>query len=153
LNGGRLGPGPFPGLRPFEAKDQFLFFGRDAQTDELLTRLGRMHFVAVVGTSASGKSSLVRAGVLPALNGGFMAEAGSKWRVATMRPESGPLASLAQALENAGALGDESDASINSRSSFGSNATPPIAARPTKRRPSSSCSSRRPASPARKFTS
>ncbi len=57
---------PFPGLRPFEAEQAHLFFGRDEQTDELLGRLGRHRFVAVVGSSGSGKSSLVRAGLLPA---------------------------------------------------------------------------------------
>ena len=49
---------PFPGLRPFEFDDNPHFFGRDEQTTELTTRLRKNRFVAVVGTSGSGKSSL-----------------------------------------------------------------------------------------------
>ena len=56
---------PFPGLRPFEMQEKYLFFGREDQTVELLKRLGQARFMAVVGTSGSGKSSLVRAGLLP----------------------------------------------------------------------------------------
>jgi energy-coupling factor transporter ATP-binding protein EcfA2 len=89
---------PFPGLRPFEAHESHLFFGRDGQSDNLLQRLSRQRFLAVVGTSGSGKSSLVRAGLLPALDGGFMLRAGSSWRVAIMRPGGNPIGRLAQAL-------------------------------------------------------
>ena len=71
---------PFPGLRPFETDEYRLFFGREGQSDELIARLQRSHFLAVVGTLGSGKSSLVRAGLLPALRGGMMAGAGSGWR-------------------------------------------------------------------------
>ena len=55
---------PFPGLRPFRPDEDYLFFGREEQTMELLERLGNSRFVAVVGTSGSGKSSLVRCGLL-----------------------------------------------------------------------------------------
>ena len=72
---------PFPGLRPFEFHENHLFFGRDTQTDELLRRLRLNRFVAVIGSSGSGKSSLVRAGLLPDLYGGFMVKAGSSWRI------------------------------------------------------------------------
>ncbi|MGO9452938.1 MAG: hypothetical protein ACLQDV_18155 [Candidatus Binataceae bacterium] len=96
---------PFPGLRAFEPTETHLFFGRDGQSDELLRLLGHNRFVAVVGTSGSGKSSLVRAGMLPALRGGYMAEAGSSWRVAVMRPGGQPVASLAAALNLPEALG------------------------------------------------
>ncbi len=89
---------PFPGLRPFEAHENHLFFGRDGQSDDLLHRLSRQRFIAVVGTSGSGKSSLVRAGLLPALHGGFMLRAGSNWSVAIFRPGSNPIGHLAQAL-------------------------------------------------------
>jgi excinuclease UvrABC ATPase subunit len=60
-------PNPFVGLRPFENDESLLFFGRQAQTLELLQRLHNHHFVAVVGSSGSGKSSLIRAGLIPAL--------------------------------------------------------------------------------------
>ena len=96
---------PFPGLRPFEFDENHLFFGRDGQTDELLRRLRRQRFLAVVGTSGSGKSSLVRAGLLPDVYGGFMVEAGSSWRVALLKPGSDPIGNLAFALSQPEALG------------------------------------------------
>jgi tetratricopeptide (TPR) repeat protein len=99
-------PNPFPGLRPFEAEENHLFFGRDGQSDEILARLRRNRFVAVVGTSGSGKSSLIRAGLLPSLYGGFMAKAGSNWRVAIFRPGNHPIGNLAVALNAPGVLGD-----------------------------------------------
>src|SRR3712207_5497203 len=89
---------PFPGLRPFKSGETHLFFGRDGQSEELIRRLGRTRFLAVVGTSGSGKSSLVCAGLLPALQGGLMASAGSDWRIATFRPGHDPVGNLARAL-------------------------------------------------------
>jgi tetratricopeptide (TPR) repeat protein len=89
---------PFPGLRPFELEESNLFFGREGQSDELLARLQRKRFLAVVGTSGSGKSSLVRAGLLPALHGGLMGGAGSSWRIAILRPGHDPIGNLAGAL-------------------------------------------------------
>jgi formylglycine-generating enzyme required for sulfatase activity len=59
---------PFPGLRSFNATDAPIFFGRKRETNELLDWLRRERFVAVVGASGSGKSSLVAAGVLPRLH-------------------------------------------------------------------------------------
>jgi energy-coupling factor transporter ATP-binding protein EcfA2 len=61
--------------------------------------------VAVVGTSGSGKSSLVRSGLIPSLQGGFMAGAGSSWRIATMRPGEDPIGNLAAALNAPDVLG------------------------------------------------
>ena len=95
---------PFPGLRPFETDEYRLFFGREGQSDALLERLERSRFLAVVGTSGSGKSSLVRAGLLPALRGGMMAGAGAGWRVALARPGHDPLGNLARALAEDGVL-------------------------------------------------
>lgn len=95
---------PFPGLRPFEDRESHLFFGRDGQSAELMDKLTH-HFVAVVGTSGSGKSSLVRAGLLPALRSGRMTEAGSKWRIAVMRPGNDPIENLARALNSPDVFG------------------------------------------------
>ena len=96
---------PFPGLRPFLTDEYNLFFGREGQSDELLDRLRRTRFLAVVGTSGSGKSSLIRAGLLPALFGGLMAGTGSNWRVALFRPGNDPIGNLALALADEEVLG------------------------------------------------
>ncbi|MAV38177.1 MAG: hypothetical protein CMJ59_22285, partial [Planctomycetaceae bacterium] len=89
---------PFPGLRPFNAEEDYLFFGREHQTNELLQLLRTHRFIAVVGTSGSGKSSLVRAGVLPALFGGTMVGVGSQWETVVFRPGGDPLINLAQGM-------------------------------------------------------
>ncbi|HZT57220.1 MAG TPA: tetratricopeptide repeat protein, partial [Pyrinomonadaceae bacterium] len=96
---------PFPGLRPFDTDEYNLFFGRDGQSDELLARLARTRFLAVVGTSGSGKSSLIRAGLIPALYGGLMAQTGSAWRIAVLRPGSNPIGNLACALSRDDVIG------------------------------------------------
>src|SRR3954451_15319701 len=89
---------PFPGLRPFTQEEDYLFFGREEQTLELLQRLSVNRFVAVVGTSGSGKSSLVRCGLLSELLGGKMLEAGASWEVAVTHPGGNPLGLLTEAL-------------------------------------------------------
>ncbi len=100
---------PFPGLRPFEQNEDYLFFGREVQTRELLRRLRLTRFLAVVGTSGSGKSSLVKAGLLPALHGGMMSGSAANWRMAVMRPGGDPIAALAEALVSPRVLGKEWD--------------------------------------------
>ena len=106
---------PFPGLRPFEPDEDYLFFGREEEVDELLRRLRTHRFLSVVGTSGSGKSSLVRSGLIPSLYGGFMLKAGSSWRVAIMRPGEDPIGRLAAALDGPDVLGapDERLATTN----------------------------------------
>ncbi|HEX7677783.1 MAG TPA: hypothetical protein VF713_06650 [Thermoanaerobaculia bacterium] len=97
---------PFPGLRTFEPDEDHLFFGREQQTDDLLKKLRTTRFLAILGKSGSGKSSLVRSGLIPTLYGGGMTKAGSSWRVAIMRPGEDPLGNLAAALGMPDALGD-----------------------------------------------
>ena len=100
---------PFPGLRCFLSEEDYLFFGRHAQIEDLLRRLRTNRLVAVVGTSGSGKSSLVRAGLLPAVLGGGVAQAGSAWEIAVMRPGGSPMAHLARALCAAGLYDAEAE--------------------------------------------
>jgi formylglycine-generating enzyme required for sulfatase activity len=71
---------PFPGLRPYTDKDATIFFGRGRETDELLARLRdpAQRFIAVVGASGSGKSSLVWAGLIPRLMQGAL-EGSADW--------------------------------------------------------------------------
>lgn len=98
---------PFPGLRAFETEEALLFFGRETHTEELLLRLAENRFLAVVGSSGCGKSSLVRAGVLPALFRGYLVGATSRWRFAILRPGMAPIDALAAALSREGALGPQ----------------------------------------------
>lgn len=93
---------PFPGLRPFEENEEHLFFGRERPISQLMSRLRTSHFLAVIGTSGSGKSSLIKAGLLPSLYRGFMAQAGSSWRVALFRPGDNPIGNLAESLARTG---------------------------------------------------
>jgi energy-coupling factor transporter ATP-binding protein EcfA2 len=93
-----LPPYPFVGLRPFNDDEALLFFGRHEQTIELLQQLHRTHFVAIVGSSGCGKSSLVRAGLIPKLKAGFLVEDCDRWLVASMKPGKDPLAALAESL-------------------------------------------------------
>ncbi|WP_081771813.1 nSTAND1 domain-containing NTPase [Paraburkholderia nodosa] len=104
---------PYPGLRPFRHDEAEIFFGREKQTDQLLEKLQRSRFIAVVGPSGCGKSSLVRAGLVAALEAGFLADAGARWRFAEMRPGDRPFERLAEALLTPSALGSggEADAS------------------------------------------
>lgn len=97
---------PFPGLRAFEQDEDFLFFGREKQIDDLLIKLRTQRFIAVVGSSGSGKSSLVKCGLLPSLHGGYMAKAGSRWKVALCRPGDDPIGNLARALAEPGIMHD-----------------------------------------------
>jgi hypothetical protein len=89
---------PYVGLPPFESGDSLYFFGRERQTAELLERLRHTRLLAVVGSSGCGKSSLVRAGLIPALRGGFMTQQRDVWQIATMKPGGAPLRHLAAAL-------------------------------------------------------
>ncbi len=92
---------PYKGLRPFQAADCTDFFGREAITDRLVKRLGETgtspRFVAVIGPSGSGKSSLVKAGLIPALWRGAI-PGSERWFVVEMLPGAHPLDELEVAL-------------------------------------------------------
>jgi serine/threonine protein kinase/WD40 repeat protein/DNA-binding SARP family transcriptional activator len=95
-------PNPYKGLRPFLAADADDFFGQDAMIDEVLERLGDdvpdgSRFVAVVGASGSGKSSLVHAGLVPRLRADAL-PGSARWFVATMTPGAAPFAALEDAV-------------------------------------------------------
>jgi hypothetical protein len=89
---------PFPGLRPFSVEESHLFFGREGQCETVLGYLTRNRFAAVTGASGSGKSSLIYCGLIPALYGGFITQAGAKWRIVATRPGNSPIESLAEAI-------------------------------------------------------
>lgn len=90
-------PNPYRGLEAFEAEHVANYFGRAAMVEKLLAKIQATNFVAVVGPSGSGKSSLVRAGLVPALAEGKLP--GSRnWTIAIMRPDNDPLRALATPL-------------------------------------------------------
>ena len=95
----RLPPFPYPGLRSFDPKEGKLFFGRENSVTEVQKRLANSGIVTVLGGSGSGKSSLVRAGLLPYLNSKrrIKGRVGS-WYQAEFRPRRNPLFELADAL-------------------------------------------------------
>ena len=97
---------PYPGLRPFRPDEAHLFFGRESQVDAMVDRLAAARFLAVVGSSGCGKSSLVNCGLRPALQRGLMGAAGSAWRIASFRPGANPIGELAEALAAPGLLFD-----------------------------------------------
>jgi len=84
---------PFPGLRPFTPEESDLFFGREGQSEEVLSKLKHNRFITVIGTSGSGKSSLVFCGVIPRMVD-VEGEKINKWQVLNMRPENDPLGNL-----------------------------------------------------------
>src|SRR5512141_2747941 len=71
------GDPPYQGLQYFSERDAGRFFGREQLTARVIGRLQRTRFLAVIGASGSGKSSLVRAGVVPALKSGGRLSDGS----------------------------------------------------------------------------
>ena len=89
---------PFPGLRPFAYQDHEYFFGREDQTFALYRLIDRFRFVTVVGSSGSGKSSLVRAGLLPLLDTETKGAGGRNWLWREMRPGDEPLQRLTRLL-------------------------------------------------------
>jgi CHASE3 domain sensor protein len=88
---------PYRGLLAFGEEDARFFFGRDREVQRLLEKLKSSRFVAVLGPSGSGKSSLVRAGLVPELRAGALTD-GEQWQVLGLRPGAAPLTALAAQL-------------------------------------------------------
>jgi hypothetical protein len=84
---------PYAGLRAFQEEDADRFFGRGREVASLVTRIRDWPLMAVVGPSGVGKSSFVRAGLMPALKA-----SGEKWETLVLRPGRDPFAALALAL-------------------------------------------------------
>lgn len=97
---------PYPGMAPFSEAQKEFFFGRDREIAEATARLRQHPFLAIIGASGSGKSSLVNAGVIPALRKSRRAGAG-EWEIKTMRPsdrrtpsgQAAPMQALAELLD------------------------------------------------------
>jgi serine/threonine protein kinase len=95
--GGRAlaeGESPFPGLSAFEEHDADRFFGRDREIARMVARVRELPMSLIVGPSGVGKSSFVRAGLVPALKA-----SGERWELASLRPGRRPIAALASLVE------------------------------------------------------
>ena len=88
---------PYEGLRAFQQTDNGDFFGREALTEQIVETLQQHRLVAVVGPSGSGKSSVVKAGVLPMLRSGSVA-GWDTWFFSEMVPGTRPFEELEAAL-------------------------------------------------------
>jgi len=86
---------PYPGMVPFSARDARFFYGREAEIQQMLRHLRHQRFLFIIGSSGSGKSSLVIAGLLPRLQESTFFPPGF-WLVRMMRPGSQPLQTLSQ---------------------------------------------------------
>ncbi len=86
---------PYRGLEFFDEPHAEYFFGRSELTDQLIEKLRSGRFVSVVGASGSGKSSLIRAGLIWELRRGQMFSGSDRWRIRLMTPTEHPLKSLA----------------------------------------------------------
>jgi hypothetical protein len=91
--------GPFRGLGRFEGQDRGVYFGRTAETAAALEILRTRGVLALVGPAGSGKSSLGRAGVLPAIQDGALGPVPKAWDIAIATPGKTPWKALAQALQ------------------------------------------------------
>jgi hypothetical protein len=90
-----IGP-PYKGLAPFEEADAPIFFGRDELISRITHNLEDARFLAVVGSSSSGKTSVVLAGVIPALRRG--ATGSDRWHYVVIKPGSKPVRALFDAI-------------------------------------------------------
>jgi len=84
---------PYPGIRSFEIEEHELFFGREKQINELLVILQKTHFIAITGASGSGKSSMVKAGLIP-----LVINENKEWSYLIFRPGNKPITNLAEAI-------------------------------------------------------
>ncbi len=101
---GRTIRNPYKGLRPFDEQDSGDFFGREALVARLVERVGEVargsRLLLVAGPSGSGKSSVVRAGLVPAIRAGAL-PGSARWAIASMLPGARPFQQLAAALREA----------------------------------------------------
>ena len=91
---------PFPGIRSYDIKEHGVFFGRDTQTKELISKLTNTHFLAIIGSSGCGKSSLIKAGMIPALLEGKYGDNSDDeiWSLSMFKPGDDPIGNMAASL-------------------------------------------------------
>ena len=112
------GPCPYRGLSHFDGADAEWFFGREQLVAELVARVAGSRFIGVLGASGSGKSSLVRAGLIPALASGAL-PGSAAWTAAVMTPGAEPFRALFRALAATGRIGPDDARARVERDGFG----------------------------------
>lgn len=95
INTGVLKKNPFHGIRPYTSAEDKLFFGRDSVSNEVLELLQDNRFVALVGASASGKTSLIQSGIIPAL----LTQEQHEWVPVVVRPGTKPVENLIRSFQ------------------------------------------------------
>jgi len=90
-------PNPFKGLEAFQQTDAALFFGREELVRRAVQRIRETRFLGVVGASGSGKSSLVRAGIIPQIRSGAIPES-DNWPIVIFTPGAHPIEAMARRL-------------------------------------------------------
>ncbi|BAY09356.1 nSTAND1 domain-containing NTPase [Calothrix sp. NIES-2098] len=93
---------PYRGLRAFAEEDAQYFFGRESLTQHLISQIAHKSFLAVVGASGSGKSSVVQAGLMAQLRLGKQLPGSDSWLIKCLRPGARPLEELARRLGEGG---------------------------------------------------
>ncbi|MBF2063565.1 MAG: caspase family protein [Calothrix sp. C42_A2020_038] len=99
-----LGICPYLGLRPFSENDSQYFYGRETLTQQLINHIASQSFLAVVGASGSGKSSVVQAGLIAQLRQGKQLPGSDTWLIYSIRPGANPLETLARKLDGSNNL-------------------------------------------------
>lgn len=105
-------PSILPGLHHFDDSNVELFFGRKRQVDDLLSIIQEGRFIGIVGPEGAGKTSLIKAGLIPALENGFTGAAGREWSFCYCRPGITPIENLASALSEKNVLGAQEKGSL-----------------------------------------
>jgi hypothetical protein len=105
-------------MRPYDEAASLHFHGRSRQVEDLLSIVQSSRFIGLAGPEASGKTSLVFAGLLPKLRGGFRGVAGEAWRICHCTPGITPIENLSFALAVAAVEGTDEKASLERQHEF-----------------------------------
>ena len=89
---------PFLGIKPYSENESDLFYGREEEVENLLLILQKNKLLTISGDAGSGKTSLIKAGLIPRLKAGFIGQSGKDWSVAYFRPGINPLSNFAHSL-------------------------------------------------------
>ena len=117
VTAGQIDECPYLGLQAFDEDDARFFFGREAVAQQLIEVLRSKRFLAVVGPSGSGKSSVVRAGLLPQLRSGAL-PASADWHYFVLKPGAHPLEEMALSLTRGAPNGQSAARTLELLKSF-----------------------------------